>query len=129
MLGTSDCPCELLYSCGPEIEKMDSKWAKQLCASNTNSILEQSAQQRAWAQAALWSYTACEQNTNIEKHDNQTPLGNVVQRTPPVPRGRPRENSGVIVALFWGNTVLAGNKERSFMGRWGLLPGNQRECF
>lgn len=107
-------------------KKWDSKRAEQSCASNTNSILEQSAQQSMGSGSSLELHSSY---AHIKTHNNQTPLGNVVQGTPCGPRGRPRENSGVIVALFWGNTELTGNKARSFLGGWDLLPRNQRECF
>lgn len=44
---------------------------KQLCASNTSLVLEQSAQHRAQAQEALQIYTAHEQNAMAKQHENQ----------------------------------------------------------
>lgn len=41
---------------------------KELCASNTSLVLEQSAQHRAQAQEALQIYTAHEQNAMTKQH-------------------------------------------------------------
>lgn len=44
---------------------------KQLCASNTSLVQEQSAQHRAQAQEALQIYTAHEQTAMTKQHENQ----------------------------------------------------------